>query len=650
MFADLLYQLLDGLSVGLVYVLLAAGLSIIFGVMNVINFAHGELYTIGAYFAVAVAGIAGGGGTGFVIALLVAPLLVGLLGVAIERVTVRPLYDRDPLYHILLTFGLVLFLNELVIYVWETDPRNLATPEIISGTFSVAGITYSRYNVFIIVFGSLLAVGVWGLLRYSRFGLIIRAGTQDRQMVRNLGISIDRYYSLVFGLGAALAAIAGIIIGGGGGEVVTGMGMNIIIPAFVIVVIGGLGSFKGAVVAGLGVGILQDGILRHYLPQLEGMMIFLIMIVVLLVRPQGLFGTTFGEGGGHLIVRHDDGILPPRLRRRLGVAMVVLLALIPLGADILYSEFYVTLMVRILIWGLFALSLDFIMGYTGLVSLGHTLFWGIGAYVTAIVLMDVTQSAFIAVALALVVGSAVAWVVGYLSIRVHGVYFAMITLAFAELYYNLVRDLEITGGTDGLFGFSAFYGIGDVGVDLGEIGVFVGPRVLSGRSLFYYIALVALLGAFLLSRRLLDAPFGSVLKAIRENEERVRFIGYDPIKYKRRAFVISGIFGTLAGCLFALNLGLVTPNAAHWLNSGEVLVMVILGGMGTLVGPVIGAFTYFGLEHLMEDVTEHWRLFLGGIFVIFVIFLPSGLVSMPATVQRVYRRLAERWSIPEGDG
>jgi branched-chain amino acid transport system permease protein len=710
-------ELLNGLTVGMVYVLLASGLSVIFGVMHVINFAHGELYAFGAYFAAAIVTPLGGG-TGFYVALVVAPLLVGVMGVVIERFTVRPLYGRDPLYHILLTFGLVLVLNDLIKLIWGTSPRRIARPEYLTGPIEMVGMTFSRYSFFIIGFGGALALGVWALLKYTRYGLIIRAGAQDRRMVRNLGISIDRYYSLVFGMGAALAAVAGLIFTAGRGQVVPGIGFDIIISAFVIVVLGGLGSFRGAVVGGLGVGLLQESIIRPgvpdlqlplvpenvlapvnmvlgLLPQLEGMVIFVLMIGVLIFRPRGLFGTEFEEDSGELLTGSSGGFLTDSGRFKLGIAMIGLLALVPLGSGMLPSPLSVRLIMTMLTWGLFALALDFIMGYTGLVSLGHALFWGIGAYVSGTVLFNFTESAFVAAGVALLVGGLVAWIVGYFSIRVHGVYFAMITLAFAELFHTSLtkidgwavgfcettpvcsaeaaRDIQLTGGSEGLFGFSSYWGLGGVGVELEEIGIFLGPVTLTGDLLLYYIILGVVVASFLITRRMLQSPFGAVLKGIRENEQRVRFLGYDPTVYKRRAFVVSGIFATLAGVIFALNESFVSPEAAEWLKSGEVVVMVILGGMGTLFGPILGAFTFFGLEALLQEetlfgpfiwagslvglggpiegvsatVAERWRLFLGSTFVLFVVFLPRGLVSVPELVQqRVPTRFDPTTNVP----
>lgn len=630
MVETLIQQLLDGLTVGVVYVLLASGLSVIFGVMHVINFAHGELFALGAYFALALIAPFGGGPI-FFVALVVAPLIVGVIGVLIERFTVRPLYGRNPLYHILLTFGLVFVINDLIYVVWGTGSNSLPRAEIVTGSFEILGFSMSAYNTFIIIAGSAMAAATWATLKYTKYGLIIRAGSQDRQMVRNLGIAIDKYYSLVFGGGAALAAFAGIILAGRQ-SVNPGIGMSIIIPAFVIVVLGGLGSFRGAVAGGLLVGILQESILRPYFPFLEGMVIFILMIGIILVRPQGLFGSEFEEEGaeGLMVGSEKGGLLSHQNRMRLGIAMIVLIALVPLGVDTLYSAAKVSLVYRALIWGLFALSLDFVMGYTGLVSLGHALFWGLGAYVSGIVLFNFTQSALLALAAAVLVGAVVAWVVGYLSIRIHGVYFAMITLAFAELFYNLLYRLEITGGSEGLFGFDVFIGVGSIGVSFRELAGQYGPVQVTSTTLYLYLALLLLVVSYFIMRRMLRSPFGTVLKSIRENEERATFLGYDTTVYKRRAFTVSGAFATVAGVLFAINSGFVSPEAAEWLKSGEVVVMVILGGMGTLYGPIIGAFAFFGLESIITGFTRRWRLFLGIIFVLFVIFLPRGLISVPS--------------------
>jgi branched-chain amino acid transport system permease protein len=622
-------QVLNGLTVGMVYVLLAAGLSIIFGVMDVINFAHGELFALGAYLAFAIAGPLGG--AGFWVALVVAPLLVGVVGMAIERFTVKRLYGRDPLYHILLTFGLVLIINDLITAVWGKSAQAFPIPALLDQPVALFGFTYSLYNYAMIVFGGVLALGTWLLLNRTKFGMIIRAGSQDREMVRTLGIDIDDYYTLTFGFGAALAGVAGIVLGAFQNVSPT-MGSSVIIPAFVIVVLGGLGSFRGAVVGGLFVGLVQT-LARTYTPFLEGLVVFLLMIAVLLVRPTGLFGTGHQEGhSGALLHGAGGGVLSAETRAKLGYAAVAALVVVPFVAEATGNTYTVTLLEDILIWALFALSLDLVLGYAGLVSLGHTLFYGAGAYAAVLSLLHLSSSMFVALAVAVAVCALLAWGIGFLSIRVSGVFFAMITLAFAELFFNAVFKFDFTGGSDGLFGVSGIYGLAGVGLDLSSFEVALGPVVVDGGVVQYYVVLATVVGSYLLARRLIRAPFGSVLQAIRESEERASFVGYDVTVYKRRAFVVSGGLAGLAGGLFATNNGYVAPTFLNWINSGEVIVMAVLGGMGTLYGPMLGAGVFVASEDILSSYVEQWRLVIGVLFVLFVLFVPRGLVSLPRTV------------------
>ncbi len=639
-------QLLNGVTLGMVYVLLAAGLSIIFGVMDVINFSHGELFALGAYFALSLVDPLGAN-LGFPVALVVAPLAVGVVGVAIERFTVRPLYGRNPLYHILLTFGLVLIINDVIRFTWGQQQQQLAVPAVLSQPVGAFGVRVAVYNLFMIAIAALLAAGTWLALNRTRYGMVVRAGSQDREMVRNVGIDIDRYYTLVFGFGAALAAVGGIVLGGYQ-NVNPNMGGSVIIPAFIIVVLGGLGSFRGAVFGGLLVGVVQT-LTRTYLPVLEGLTVFLLMIAVLLLKPQGLFGNPeWGGGGdeeGELLVGAYGGVFAAGTRRRLGVLAVAGLAVFPVVATVTDNGFYVTLANTMLVWALFALSLDFVMGSAGLVSLGHAMFFGVGAYAGALALLHLAPSFLVALLAAVLVPAALAWVVGSLSIRVSGVYFAMITLAFAELVYSAVFKVEFTGGSDGLLGFDALLGLAGVGPRLSEIELTVAGVTVGSSVVFYYVALALAVGTLLVARRFMNAPFGSVLQSIGESDERAAFVGYDVTRYKRRAFVISGAIAGLAGGLLAVNPDtfVISPDQTlHWINSGEVIVMTLLGGMGTLFGPMIGAGVFIGAEDVLSSHTEQWRMIIGAVFVVFVLFVPRGLVSVPAL-------LARRLGSDEGD-
>ena len=643
--AQLLELLLNGLTIGIVYVLVAAGLSVVFGVMNVLNVSHGELLALGGYFAFSLVALTGE--PGFWLSLVLVPIAVGLLGAGIERLTIQRVYGRGHLSHILLTFGLLLILYDLRRQFWGDEPRFLSTPAIMDQPLVVFGFSYSMYNYFMLLVGGTLAIVTWLLLRHTRYGLIVRAGSEDRTMVRNLGIDIDRYYTRVFGFGAALAAFGGIVLGGYQ-SLNPEMGNAVIIPAFVIVVLGGLGSFRGAVVGGLVVGIIQS-VVSTYLPVFQGMVIFLLMIAVLLVRPQGLFG---GSGEGVDVGSSDTSafvsgrgrrVLTGRLRPQLAAGVVVVLALVPVFEGVLYSRFVTSLLITVLIWALFAMSLDIVLGYTGLISLGHTLFYGLGVYVLLLTLIHITPSAPVAIGVAVLAAAGTAWIVGRVAIRVSGVYFVMITLAFAEVVHRASFRLDITGGSNGLFGApEPLYGIGNVGIRFSEVVIGIEPFAFTGDALFYYLLLGTVVGAYLLVRRLMAAPFGTVLQSIRENETRSRFVGYRVQSFKRQAFVLSGTLAGLSGAFFGLHSGFASPSLLHWINSGEVIVMAILGGSGTLYGPMLGAAVFTLFEEYLSALVPWWRLILGTVFVLVVLFLPRGLVSLPARViDAVERRRAE---------
>jgi branched-chain amino acid transport system permease protein len=246
-------------------------------------------------------------------------------------------------------------------------------------------------------------------------------------------------------------------------------------------------------------------------------------------------------------------------------------------------------------------------------------------------LLYVSPSAFVALAVALVGSALAAWLVGHLAIRVSGVYFVMITLAVAEVAHEAVFTADITGGSNGLFGApEPVYGVGNFGFRFGDVIVGIEPLAFTGDSLFYYVLLGTVVASYLFVRRVMEAPFGSVLRAIRENEPRARFVGYDVRAAKRRAFLLSGTLAGLSGAMFGLYNGFAAPSLLHWINSGEVIVMAVLGGSGTLYGPMIGAAVFTVFEERLASLVPWWRLLLGSLFVLVVLFLPKGLISLPS--------------------
>lgn len=282
--AFLVTQALNALQAGMLLFLLSSGLALIFGVLHVINFAHGAFYMLGAYV-----GLTGVALTGrFWLAVPLAVLSVAVVGALVERALIRRLYGADPLTQALLTFGLLLVLDEGVKWLWGPQIRSLPTPEALRGTVVLLGVPYPAYRLLVVAVGAVVALALWLFLDRSRLGAILRAGVADRQMVAALGINLGVLFAFTFGLGAGLAAFGG-VMAGPIASAYPGMGVEILIKAFIVVVIGGLGSLKGAAVGSLLVGVAET-FGQALAPDWAMVAVYTMMVAVLLWRPAGMFG------------------------------------------------------------------------------------------------------------------------------------------------------------------------------------------------------------------------------------------------------------------------------------------------------------------------------------------------------------------------
>ena len=312
-----------------------------------------------------------------------------------------------------------------------------------------------------------------------------------------------------------------------------------------------------------------------------------------------------------------------RLALALGIVALALLAALPLFAE----KFYVQLFTKILIMAIFAMSLDLLVGYTGLVSFGHAAFFGVAGYILALAAPQYqAANLWISLALALAGSAALALVIGLFVLRTSGVYFIMVTLAFAQMLYFLFHDTKIAGGSDGIYIYVR---------PVAAIGGWQ-PFSLENFVHYYYVVLVLAVLSYFLLRRVLASLFGRVIVGIRVNEHRMRSLGYPPFRYKLACFVLSGTLAGLAGYLASVQFGFVNPDMLGWHLSGAGLMMVILGGMGTLVGPAIGAMTLLLLELTLQslptvggiNIGKHWQLLMGAFIVVVALALPNGIAGL----------------------
>lgn len=323
--------------------------------------------------------------------------------------------------------------------------------------------------------------------------------------------------------------------------------------------------------------------------------------------------------------------LPPWLL----LGTIVLLALAPLVA----STFYLQLGAKIMILAIFALSLDLLTGHTGLVSFGHAAYFGVAAYALALITPKYEAANFwLTLPFAIIVAGIVALIIGFLVVRTAGIYFIMVTLAFAQMLYAIFHDTRLGGGSDGIYI--------NVRPELTVAGVKL--LDLESPAQFFYLALIALVAAYFILSQILHAPFGRALAGIRVNEQRMRAIGFPVFSYKLGAFVIAGALAGLAGYLSACQFGFVNPEILAWHQSGTVLMMVILGGIGRLHGAVLGAAAYVLLQELLSAqalfgaYAKHWQLTMGGLIVLIVLAFPHGIGGLLdiALRRRGYQRRA----------
>ena len=306
--------------------------------------------------------------------------------------------------------------------------------------------------------------------------------------------------------------------------------------------------------------------------------------------------------------------MPNRTRLIAILVLLGLLAAVPPVAALFDQPFYLDLFRRIMIFAIAALSLNLILGYGGMVSFGHAAYLGIGAYAVGILAYHGVHDGFVQFATAIVASAAIALVIGAISIRTSGVYFIMITLAFTQMLYYLGISLEEYGGDDGmrLAGRTVFGGLLDLRDPLS----------------FYYLVLAILVAFLYIVHRLVNSRFGMVLRAAKSNEGRTRAIGFSPYPYRLVAFVIAGAMCGVAGALFVNQTAYLTPSFMSWTRSGEIMFMVILGGMSTLIGPVLGAIGLLLLEDVLQGWTQHWQIILGPILVLVVLFAKRGLAGL----------------------
>lgn len=619
--AFLIVQFLTGLASAASLFLIASGLSIIFGVTRIVNFAHGAFTMIGAYVAYSLTERFSGF-FGFWGGILAAALFVAVIGALVEILLLRRIYKAPELFQLLATFGVTLMVQDLVILIW--GPEDLVGPRApgLTGAVTILGQRVPQYDLFLVVAGPAVLGLLWLLFNKTRWGILVRAATQDRDMVAALGVDQKWLFTSVFALGIFLAALGGALQIPRDAVSHT-MDLRVIVEVFVVVVIGGLGSVPGAFLAAVIVSEINAfGILIF--PKISIVVVFLVMAVVLIVRPYGLFGRPEGPRRTTPGATIEPWKPLTPVGRALAAIAVAGLATLPL----FLGNYPLSVGAEIMIFVVFAASLQFLMSVGGLVSFGHAAYFGLGSYGAALAVKWLgapMELAFLAGPLLAAIGGIL---FGWFCVRLSGVYFAMLTLAFAQIAWSIAFQwVTVTGGDNGILG--------------------VWPSAWAAKpAVFYWITLAVAVLSVAGLRALSFSPFGYRLRALRDSTLRAEAIGIDRTSTQWIAFAVAGAVAGVAGALFAFLKGNVFPDSLAIPTSVDGLVMVLLGGLETVSGAAIGAIAFKALSIWLVSQTDYSKLVLGAIIVILVVFLPKGLAGIPELLRAPFAR--KPTTSPEG--
>lgn len=601
----LLVQSLSGLASASSLFVIASGLTLVFGVTRIVNFAHGSFYMLGAYIAVTVVPWLlelDRSPWLFFLGVLISATVVGLLGVAMEVLLLRRIYKVPELFQLLATFGVVLMVQDAVLQIWgPVDIPGPRAPGLRHGV-EILGQRFPAYELFLIFVGPAVLGLLWLLMHRTRFGILIRAATRDREMVGALGVNQALLFTGTLFLGAFLAGLGGALqiprVSASGQ-----MDISIITEVFVVTVIGGMGSVTGAFLAALLIGQLQAfGVLVF--PKITLVLVFLLMAVVLVVKPWGLLGRPEPAAGRAAL---PEGILHPRGFGRAEWALAAAAAAAVLALPLFGGSYAVKVATEVLVFALAAFSLNFLVGNGGIVSFGHAAYFGLGAYAAGLL---VTRAGFAmepALVAAPVAGGLFAALFGFFVVRLSGIYLAMLTLAFAQIAYAVCFQwVEVTGG------------------DNGVVGVWP-SRWAASREVYLYLVAACAIGGILALRHVVYAPFGATLRAARDSEQRADAIGVDVRTHRWLAFTLAGAAAGLAGGLYAFSKGSIDPTLLGIPMSVDFLAMILLGGIQTVMGPVAGAAAFHAIKDVFMPLTDAWRFFLGASIIVLVLLFPRGL-------------------------
>ena len=654
--------LINGIAYGLILFLIATGMTLTMGLLRVVNMSHGAIFMVSGYFGTFIYQFITSNNPDFsdivawIIAIIGAAVLGGLLGLGIELGFLRPLY-ASPMSQVLLTIGLINILTNASAWIFGGSAIATPVPAFLTDNgITLGGVRIPFLKLFIIIIGIILAFALWYMQEKTNIGARVRAGMDNGTIAGTMGLNKKTLFTFIFVLGSAIAGLSAII----GGSVITidaNTGWNVLLNSIIVVVIGGSGSIPGALIGGVSLGLLNTigvwlttsvftKLVKAGWTWLDGvnistLLMYLALIVVLVIRPQGLMGRKMDVDKAS-----DDysstkaiekpmftrsmlgGKLSPAVNTKLGVykiAPYIFFLALAIVLPLVTSASTQNILSEILIYALFAASLDIVMGYTGNRSFGHAAYFGMGAYIVVMINKWTNVSSFwVILVITIVVCAVLAAIIGALTLKLTGTNFLIVTMAFGQLLSVLATQLKnLTGGTDG----EMLANKPNLGI-LSSHTEFWNSWWTANNTLnlkMYFLILIFVIICFAIMHRFMRASFGSSLKGVKGNEGRMRALGFNTLQLRYTAMILAGVFAGIAGMLYAYRFKTVTPRVFAIERSAMPMLMVIIGGGTTLWGPMIGAAIIVLVQNYAGTLfPDRWQLLLGLIYIICVIFLRNG--------------------------
>lgn len=620
MSSHVLFALFNGLTTGLAVFLVAAGITLIFGILRILNFAHGSFFMIGAYVVFSFVGTGTQSIAAFIGYALVAGVAVGALGYITDLIVLRRLRHLDEATNLIATFALLLFCDGAVKLIWGLDPHTVSPPDVLSSAVDFAGVFVPAMSLFTMAFGVIVFLLLDLFITRMWLGKIMQAVAKDSWMASILGIQVPVVFTGVVVVAFALAGFAG-------GLLVPNQSLSptlshqYLLQAFIVVIIGGIGSVRGAFVASLLLGLVES-LNVITLPGQPGLAIYIVMVLVLLWRPRGLFSPASAEevqvgGGGH----HDHGAGAHRALRfglaaklALGLTIAGIVFAVPLWAN----AGLMFLVGVILIEALFALSWNLLYGVTGLAAFGHAAFFAVGAYFVGVILKLFPAVPFLLVLIGgALFGAALSWMVGAIAIRrTTGIGLAILTMALGEIVRMVIGYSELLGKDDGL-----------VAIPRPSIGFFGQSISLADGAAYYLFLCIACTLSACILWWFTSSQYGRLLRSIRQDAVRAEFMGIKVQRYRVLAFTISGGTATFCGGLLAPYAQIVTPEIGNIIHSTQPMLNSLLGGIGYFWGPAVGATIFGALSYGTRTLVGISEIVSGGVLLMIVLAAPGGLLG-----------------------